>query len=379
MCDRSSFHGTIAEIPEICVDNFTVLDRKAYFLSHCHADHTQGIFTADFLENLNKNHTHIYMSEVSATIVEYESNCGPIMRHIRTLKLESTTITLIMDDGSHKYLNVKTIPAGHCLGSVMFLFEINNQTILYTGDFRMNPENISAFGQLHKDNMPIKINTIYLDTTFQNESFDNFPRRKDSIRMLVNHIKQWVDGEPTNRIALHTSARYGYEFVFNEIYNILNMKTYVSDDKWALYSKLPSVKGITNHSEDTMIHLCEKRKWREFDHSKCLPEHRANQKYLNVIFSAMRHRSMDNENSPLDSRDGVIYVCFATHCSREELNFFVSYFTPDKVVGFRDQFIPKAGTKRCHVFEPTRTVKIRKFNNNNAFNKIDPSIVNDLF
>lgn len=40
------------------------------------------------------------------------------------------------DDNSIEKTSVIAIPAGHCPGSVMFLFEQSNQRILYTGDFR---------------------------------------------------------------------------------------------------------------------------------------------------------------------------------------------------------------------------------------------------
>lgn len=49
------------------------------------------------------------------------------------LLIEATTVLI---DGNEKKLSVTTVPAGHCPGSVMFLFEQNDKKILYTGDFR---------------------------------------------------------------------------------------------------------------------------------------------------------------------------------------------------------------------------------------------------
>lgn len=64
--------------------------------------------------------------------------------HIISFVLEPTIIPIPADEGDEKddELNdgssivVTAIPACHCPGSVMFLFEQENKRILYTGDFR---------------------------------------------------------------------------------------------------------------------------------------------------------------------------------------------------------------------------------------------------
>lgn len=50
--------------------------------------------------------------------------------------LESTPIKYTHDEGITRYVSVTALPAFHCPGSVMFLFEQENVKVLYTGDFR---------------------------------------------------------------------------------------------------------------------------------------------------------------------------------------------------------------------------------------------------
>lgn len=84
----SSFDGIIHEIPEVSVDNFQNTNCKAYFLSHCHTDHTSGLFSEGLLSHLKRNHVYVYMSERSAAIIKHE--CGintDIMEYIKPLDI----------------------------------------------------------------------------------------------------------------------------------------------------------------------------------------------------------------------------------------------------------------------------------------------------
>lgn len=60
----------------------------------------------------------------------------------RDLNIETIPVTFDTDkcngsinSGSVR-LSVTAIPAGHCPGSIMLLFEKDDKRILYTGDFR---------------------------------------------------------------------------------------------------------------------------------------------------------------------------------------------------------------------------------------------------
>lgn len=87
---KSSFNGVIDEIPGISVDNFEKADAvqaRAYFLSHCHSDHTQGLFTRELIETLEKTQACLYMSEPTAAIIEDENNDERLLKYIKVLKL----------------------------------------------------------------------------------------------------------------------------------------------------------------------------------------------------------------------------------------------------------------------------------------------------
>ncbi|XP_045509234.1 protein artemis-like [Colias croceus] len=348
MCQRSlsSFNGKIAEIPGVYVDNFENVESvkpRVYFLSHCHSDHMQGLHSGNLLDYLIEHDVYIYTTELSAAIINDDKKDTRIMDYVKVLKLGSSLITLPSTKNEEEILlTVTLIPAGHSAGAVMYLFQTVSYTVLFTGDFRINTSDVRKYAALHTDGVPMKINTMYVDTTFIDCAYENFPKRSESVEEMVKELEHWINNDKRG-VALHTSAKYGYEFAFNEIYKRLGLKVYVDGDRWKFYRLIPHlVPGVTNDSKHTKIHLCTKRK---NEHTTCIP--RSYPQFLYVHLSAMK---WTNYSPNLKSVERVtpsrIDVCFATHCSRSELMYFVNYFSPDKVVGFPNPFVGRRGVKR---------------------------------
>lgn len=99
--DISSFCGRIDEIPDIGVDNFTLHNKKVYFLSHFHADHIAGLNTKRFLDNLKQTNAKIYMSEVTSVIVDYEycdnNTKNGLLQYITPLKIGKILFVYILN------------------------------------------------------------------------------------------------------------------------------------------------------------------------------------------------------------------------------------------------------------------------------------------
>lgn len=69
-----------------------------------------------------------------------------------------------------------------------FLFEIKDDIILYTGDFRF--ENLDTFESTFQFLESKRIQKCYLDTTFCDEFYLNFPTRDVSIQQIITLIKK---------------------------------------------------------------------------------------------------------------------------------------------------------------------------------------------
>ncbi len=164
----------------ICVDAFrygAVKDCQAYFLSHFHSDHYIGL-TANWI------HGPIYCSRVTGSLVK--SQLKTAGEYVVELDFEER----VSIPGTGAFVTM--IPANHCPGSSMFLFEKaiggRTQRILHCGDFRacpshvqhpeLRPERIEAISGRAKQQ---KIDVCYLDTTYLNPRY-SFPPQDDVIQ-----------------------------------------------------------------------------------------------------------------------------------------------------------------------------------------------------
>ncbi|GAB1311432.1 DNA cross-link repair protein PSO2/SNM1 [Madurella fahalii] len=165
----------------ICVDAFrygAVEGCKAYFLSHFHSDHYMGL-------TANWTHGSIYCSKVTGSLVK--SQLKTAAKYVVELDFEKT-VPVPETTG----VTVTMIPANHCPGSSLFLFEKaaaggRTQRILHCGDFRacpahvehpqLRPETVDAISGRTKQQ---KIDVCYLDTTYLNPRY-SFPPQSDVI------------------------------------------------------------------------------------------------------------------------------------------------------------------------------------------------------
>ncbi|KAJ5900112.1 hypothetical protein N7495_004856 [Penicillium taxi] len=168
----------------ICVDAFrygAVEGCKAYFLSHFHSDHYIG---------LTKSWCHgpIYCSKATANLVRQQLRVDPKW----LVDLEFETSCEVPDTGG---VRVTMIPANHCPGSSLFLFDktfgkgpdARQQRILHCGDFRaskahvqhplLRPDPVNAVTGKPRQQ---KIDKCYLDTTYLNPKYA-FPDQVDVI------------------------------------------------------------------------------------------------------------------------------------------------------------------------------------------------------
>ncbi|KFY22559.1 hypothetical protein V493_06501 [Pseudogymnoascus sp. VKM F-4281 (FW-2241)] len=173
----------------ICVDAFrygAVQGCNAYFLSHFHSDHYIGL-TASWC------HGPIYCSKVTGNLVKQQLRVDP--KWVVTLEFEDT----IEVPNTHG-VSVTMIPANHCPGSSLFLFEKvvgkglkpKVQRILHCGDFRACPAHVE-----HPQLMPDivdsitgktrqqKIDVCYLDTTYLNPRY-SFPPQHDVVQSCAD-------------------------------------------------------------------------------------------------------------------------------------------------------------------------------------------------
>ncbi|KAL9610574.1 MAG: hypothetical protein Q9167_004725 [Letrouitia subvulpina] len=185
----------------ICVDAFrygAVEGCKAYFLSHFHSDHYIGL-TSSWC------HGPIYCSHVTANLVRRQLRVDP--KWVVDLEFDRKS-----EVPSTQGVEVTMIPANHCPGSSLFLFEKvigkgknpKIRRVLHCGDFRACPAHVQhpllrpdVIDTVTKKNVgQQKLDVCYLDTTYLTPRYA-FPSQEEVIKacadMCVSLSKIKVD------------------------------------------------------------------------------------------------------------------------------------------------------------------------------------------
>ncbi|XP_077267814.1 protein artemis-like isoform X3 [Temnothorax americanus] len=339
----STFLGLIEEIPGISVDHFDGenLKSSAYFLSHCHTDHMKGLNYA-FFEHLRQHKKYLYCSPISKVFLETKyDNTETCVKDIAVKNKNYKKIEIeykSVGDDEKTVLYVTFISAGHCPGSVMFLFEKMGKLILYTGDFRINPKDYEKLKPLHREDFnnsyPKKLAKMYLDTTFLDRDFAFFPTREDSINVMREVVKEWLDKSPRNVVVLECSATYGSEFIYKRLSEFLNLPIHVMDYVHESYRRIVGLDNhITNNPFATRIHACMgKLDVLNLNGLKCRTDI-LEKDILIVVPSVMKWRGkVTNVVGEWDcTRDRTFNVCYSTHASCHELEEFIRYFEPEDI------------------------------------------------
>ncbi|GJQ87810.1 hypothetical protein Trydic_g18661 [Trypoxylus dichotomus] len=200
-------------------------------------DHTEGLCN-EFFEMLRMKRLYLYASPISIRILR---NTYPNAKHqLKQLTVGEASLMEIDYMNTKVYLTVNVMPAGHCPGSIMFLFETDHVKVLCTGDFRIDNQE-QFMNKYFKDVR--QIDTIYLDTTFCKTEYTHFPSRKETLTGICNLIQNWLDTDKKNLIKLDMPAIYGSEFLFQGIFKKTGYKIHVNKER-ACASYHPSYKEI---------------------------------------------------------------------------------------------------------------------------------------
>lgn len=322
----STFGGTLVEYERISVDRFDGINvnSTAFFLSHCHRDHMHGLSSKALRSRLRSRcDLKLYASELSCQLLLNEAKYSWLRRYVSALPLESPhTVTVPTDGGSGCSYDVvvTAIPANHCAGSVMFLFEGKRGTVLYTGDFRFSVGHASSVLPFRDgpDGKVKSIKAAYVDTTLCHPDAAYVPTREDSEEALISFFEPKLRAGISLRLNL-PGAKLGYETLFESLSRAFGVKVHVSRGQMSRYAGVEDVADfLTTDPSGTPLHancLCPLQ-------SKCVI----------VKPSAIWFAHRVGPTRLIEKVSGDFYrLCYSTHASLEEVRDFVRYLKPRTV------------------------------------------------
>jgi hypothetical protein len=313
-------------------------------------------------KNLVKVNHRIYCHPISRSFLIHKHG-QQYAKFICPISTDKPTYVNVYDKAAKQDLfykvRVTAIPANHCPGSVMFLFEhlVDNYTILYTGDFRLENVKLSTLDALHRRDdfrKPIEVDQMYLDTTFCTKQFETFPTRDEAIDNIWHLVSGWIrkngmyrHQRPRHVILFVLPAQYGSEAILDQVYRKsgTKWKIHVSQAKFKDYLCAQDLKNCTHSEfkEATWIHACS---WKDPGvvskpdyHGRTLPCQDGpfvvrQIKPTALYFTQERLARANDENRPgVHCQGGDLYrVCYSSHSSLSELLAFVKYFQPKSIV-----------------------------------------------
>uniref|UniRef100_A0A8C2ZMH3 Protein artemis n=1 Tax=Cyclopterus lumpus TaxID=8103 RepID=A0A8C2ZMH3_CYCLU len=333
----SSFAGRMKEYPTVSLDRFDRenLHSRAYFLSHCHKDHMKGLKGLLLKRKLQSSRTvRLYCSFVTKELLLSNPKYSFWEPYIVPLELESPTQISLVDEtsGEKEELLVTLLPAGHCPGSVMFLFEGCRGNVLYTGDFRFAAGDISRIEHLHSGSRVKDIQSVYLDSTFYDPRFYQIPTREVCLNGISELVGNWIGQSSHHVVWLNCKAAYGYEYLFTNLGEQFNTQIHVRS--LAMFQKMPEILSYVTTDRRTQIHACRYPTNEEFLHGSRLPcgSTAADGTPLRIISikpSTMWFGERIKKTDVIIKTGASSFrACFSFHSSYSEIKHFLSDLQP---------------------------------------------------
>ncbi|XP_033930749.1 protein artemis [Pseudochaenichthys georgianus] len=333
----SSFAGRMKEYPTMSLDRFDRenLHSRAYFLSHCHKDHMKGLKAPILRRKLQFSRTvRLYCSFVTKELLLNNPKYAFWEEYIVALELESPTQISLVDEasGEKEEILVTLLAAGHCPGSVMFLFEGSQGNVLYTGDFRFASGDVSRIEHLHSGTRVKDIQSIYLDSTFYDPRFFQIPSREVCLDGISELVRNWISQSAYHVVWLNCKAAYGYEYLFTNLGEEFNTQIHVNSLE--MFKKMPELLSYVTTDRRTQIHACRHPKAEEFFQGSRLPcgctaSDGTPLQIISIKPSTMWFGERTRKtNVVIKTGASSFRACFSFHSSYLELKDFLSYLQP---------------------------------------------------
>ncbi|XP_032956647.1 protein artemis isoform X2 [Rhinolophus ferrumequinum] len=213
-----------------------------------------------------------------------------------------------------------------------FLFEGDNGTVLYTGDFRLAKGETSRMELLHYGGRVKDIQSVYLDTTFCDPRFYQIPSRGECLSGILELVRSWITRSPYHVVWLNCKAAYGYEYLFTNLSEEFGVQVHV--DRLDMFRNMPDILHHLTTDRNTQIHACRHPKAEEYFQWNKLPCGITSKSRIPLHTISIKPSTMwfgertRKTNIIVRTGESSYRACFSFHSSYSEIKDFLSYICP---------------------------------------------------
>ncbi|KAM6291306.1 protein artemis isoform 1-T1 [Porphyrio hochstetteri] len=230
--------------------------------------------------------------------------------------------------------------------SFKFLFEGENGTVLYTGDFRLAKGEAARMALLHSGARVKDIQSVYLDTTFCDPKFYHIPSREECLNGILELVRSWTSLTRYHVVWLNCKAAYGYEYLFINLSEELGIKVHVN--RLDMFRNMPEILYHITTDRHTQIHACRHPRDDDCFRWNRLPcgmtcQNGTPLHIISIKPSTMWFGERMKKTSVIVRTGESTYrACFSFHSSYSEIKDFLSYIRP---VNVYPNVLPAGGTE----------------------------------
>lgn len=297
-------NGRVLEELPIAIDCFKEANVQLYFLTHAHSDHTVGL-------TKSWNKSKIYCTEVTAKLTAHRLGVRYSWFDILEIQQEYTFKLRSNDDWI--IVTVTALPANHCPGSCMFVFEAGDIKIVYTGDFKPDAKMYEMGESIWGPTSRI-VDVMYVDNTYADRKCV-LPSQEGMVDEIVRLCKAHKDC--TIFIGVYWT---GHEDLLMAIALRMGQHIVVKPEHMAVLQVLGDISAFTTDKFESDLHA--------------LPMHRVTKQFMRDINETEKSIAiiptgrMCDQFHTVTKDEHIYWVPFSHHPSYLELQDFISVSMP---------------------------------------------------
>ena len=271
---------------------------SAYFLTHFHGDHTDG---------LKKGWANgpVFCSGLTARLLDERFGInGGVVQPMEPG--ESRPVTCARGEGT-----ITAIDANHCPGALMFHFDFAGKRALYTGDFRLNDSIRDAAARF------AGVDLACVDHTYDDPRYE-FPTQEEAIASVVQLVDEHLDTEVF--LAVY---QIGKTKILRALVEKFRRPVYVSDGVAKLYAAMGMGDLVTRDKDATNLRGYARGYYFEY-----FPFRHRRFRSTHTVIIPTGWAVEESGRCP----HGYFYVPYSEHCSWSERQEFESLLAPKKIV-----------------------------------------------